>query len=115
MRSVYGAEYLRHFPDQDSVRIAKREWFEQIGQYDREDIDRAFAHVKHERMRGSEDYVWLDIGGILAILGASTWQTAAHKPFDRLALPDKAAQERARASGRRELDAMKSLFWGSAS
>lgn len=110
LRTVYGAEYLRHFPDEESVRLAKREWFEQIGQYSREDIDRAFAHVKHERIRGSDQYTWLEIGAVLAILGASTWQTAAHKPFEQLALPDKAAQERARVAGRRALDDMKSLF-----
>lgn len=43
-------------------------------------------------------------------LCTANWQTAAHKPFEKLALPDKTAQERARASGRRELDAMKAMF-----
>jgi hypothetical protein len=39
----------------------------------------------------------------------SSWETAAHKPFEQLALPDKAAQERAREAGKRELANMKSL------
>jgi hypothetical protein len=40
----------------------------------------------------------------------SNWETAAHKPFERLALPDKGKQERARKAGAEELARMKSLF-----
>lgn len=39
-----------------------------------------------------------------------SWETAAHKPYQPLALPDKAAQERAQKAGARELDRMKNLF-----
>lgn len=44
----------------------------------------------------------------------STWQTAAHKPFEQLALPDKAAQERAKVAGAKAIADMKSLFGGRA-
>lgn len=75
LKAVYGAEFMRHFPDVESERISKREWARQIGQYSREQIDGMFSHVKSERMRGNDDYQWLDIGNILAILGSS-WQHA---------------------------------------
>ena len=36
--------------------------------------------------------------------------SAAHKPFEKLALPDKSAQERAHKAGQSALEAMKGMF-----
>lgn len=47
-------------------------------------------------------------------MASQNWETAAHKPFEKLALPDKAAQERTRQAGAETLKAMKSLFGGKA-
>ncbi len=43
-------------------------------------------------------------------LATQHWETAAHKPFPKLALPDKGAQERAKVAGAKALGEMKSLF-----
>jgi len=40
----------------------------------------------------------------------ASWETAAHKPFAPLALPDKAAEERARIAGADHIARMKTLF-----
>lgn len=47
-------------------------------------------------------------------LACQNWETAAHKPFQRLALPDKGALERAKVAGSKALGDMKSLFGGAA-
>lgn len=116
LKTVYGADFMRHFPDVESEKMAKREWAQQIGQYTRQQIDSMFDHVKSERMRGNEDYQWLDIGNILAILGSS-WQHAQQSKSVRealgeeyFALEDKGKKDRARAAGERELSKIKSLF-----
>lgn len=117
LRSVYGAEYLRHFPDDESVRLAKREWFRQIGQYDRQAIDEMFDFVKTERMRGSNEYLWLDIGNVLAIKGASWRHAAQSRTVDDLraagdlppvlALEDKTAAEARQKRNRERMAAMR--------
>lgn len=95
------------------MRIGKREWAKSIGVHDRQAIDEMFEFVKAERIRGSEAFLWLDIGAILAIKG-NRWECAAHKPFEPLALPDKGAQERAKVAGAKAISDMKNLFGGAA-
>ena len=110
LRSAYGAEYLRHFPDDESVRLGKRFWAKTIGQYSREKIDQIFNYLKTEKARGNEDYYWLDIGNILAIAG-NNWQHAMQsRPVDVVlgrdgtkALPDLTTRERHRAEQKAKL------------
>lgn len=116
LRTVYGAEYLRHFPDEASVNIAKREWFRQIGKYSREQIDGMFSHAKAEQMRGNDEYNWLNIGNILAILGSS-WQHAAQSRYvdevlerSPIAIEDLTAKEARRETGKQKLAAMRAAL-----
>lgn len=121
LKNIYGGKYLAAYPDEESVRLAKREWAKQIGQYSREDIDRMFDMVKQQQAKGDEEYQWPNIG---LILGAASvgWEhkrlEAAEKEWqqtrkDLYALEDQVRKERIKKAADVHLAKMKGLFgWG---
>lgn len=60
--------------------------------------------------RGSE--MWPPSYAEFIGIATESWETKAHKPYAAPALPDKAAQGRARKAGAMALNDMKSLFGG---
>ena len=116
LKAVYGAEYKRHYPDEESVTLAKREWAKQIGAFSRDQIDKMFAYVKSEMTRGNDDYQWLNIGAVVSVL-TNNWQHAMIERADRerlqhqsKALPNLTAVERVRQKGKAEIAKIKEQF-----
>lgn len=108
---------MRHFPDVESVNLAKREWAKQIGAYSREQIDTMFTLAKHQMAAGDDDFRFLNIGGIIGLL-SSDWQHAriarAEREWQeqRKALPDLTKREKSAELRKQTLESLKSMFAG---
>lgn len=116
LKAVYGAEFMRHFPDVESERMAKREWAKDIGQYSREQIDRMFAYARSEMARGNDDYRWLNIGTILGALACSWEQRrqsqSVHEAlgYEPKGLENITERDRRKAKGKAEVAKLKAQF-----
>ena len=110
LSTVYGSKYHQQFPNEEAVKLAKREWAEQIGKFSRGQIDAMFSNVKAMMIAGDDEWAWPEIGRILSSV-VETWERRAHRPFPANALPDLTKKERARRAGAKALEEMKSL-WG---
>ena len=112
LEKVYGLLFRNRWPDEKTLRMAKVEWAAQLGQYSREQLDKAFDRLHNIRQMPEVDrrYQYPDPDAVLGLvtnfLGIDD-KVGCHKPFERLALPDKAAQERAKVAGAKALAEMK--------
>lgn len=110
MANVYGSKYHQQWPNEEAIKLAKREWAEQIGKFSRGQIDAMFANAKAMLIAGDDEWRWPEIGRILSGV-VETWERRAHRPFERVGLPNLTKKERAKQAGAQALASMKSL-WG---
>ena len=119
LANVYGSKYLQQWPNEEAIKLAKREWATQIGAYGRSQIDAMFNYTKSQLVAGEPDWQWPEIGRILGCANQS-WE---HKRIERAEeewrgirnewrLGDLTKQERRKQAAKRELAKMKSLFGG---
>jgi hypothetical protein len=124
LRVIYLTKYAQAFPDEESVKFAKREWAQQITAYTHEELN-----IKLERLKNGlinvEPYCWPNIGSILAIplkdtLSPTGFNSGAYLPADEVLerlLPPKLdsddAKSRRTETGNAALEAMRSLLSGS--
>jgi hypothetical protein len=125
LRNLYGSKYVQQFPDEQDLKLAKREWAKQIGQYTRDQIHDMFETVKRIQASGNtklaEKFQWPDIGAILAV-HAQGWEHRVHSARaqetdrmltqQRLALTDQGKRERAVAARNIHAERLKSMFAG---
>lgn len=105
--------YLQAMPDEKTEKITKREFSEQLRGLSKEKIDNGFAQL-HQLMGGSDpEYRFLTIPKVIGVCNgaaAEGVQAGAHKLFEVLAIPDLTSIEKARESGRKELDGLLNIF-----
>ena len=90
LAKIYGRKFTSAFPDELSIKESKRTWYQQIGEFSREQIDEGLAKLKTERIKGN--YEWCDVPDIIGLIkgGNDDWQHKglAYKKFeDQEALP----------------------------
>lgn len=126
LQNQYPGKYQQQFPEEADIKLAKREWAKQIGQYTRDQIHEMFETVK--RIRASADtklaekFQWPDIGAILGV-HAQGWEHRVHAAKaaetdrmltqQRLALTDQSKRERAIKARNVAIDRLKGMFAGS--
>lgn len=127
LQNLYGSRYTAQFPEQEDIRLAKREWARQIGRYTRDQIHQMFEDVKRIQAAGdrklAERFDWPNVGAILA-LHAQGWEHRVHTARaaetdrmladNRLRLTDQGKQDRARKAGAAALDQLRGMFRGTA-
>ena len=110
---LYANSFYLVYPSEKEVKFAKREYAKEIGRFTRDQIDVGMRHLAKLAISTERDdriYREPNLPAILAMLGESVAPKRAHKLFEPLALPDKSAQEKARAAGACELDRLMSMF-----
>jgi len=79
LQLIYGHRFAVQWPDEVTVRRARREWAMEIDRLTWEQLQKALNAAKAKLMDGDPDYYWPDVGRILA-LGLEN-RSPAHKPF----------------------------------
>lgn len=65
LETIYGNKFLTAFPDDDKLKMVKREWAEQIVRYDMARLEVALQQTKQDMMIGIRDAQWPDIAYVL--------------------------------------------------
>jgi len=112
LKAIYLGEYDRHFKDDRMIAASKREWADKIACYSKEQIDKGIEWIKTQKVNKEDGWQYLDIGICIGAIKQANRVRAAHQIFQREALPDKSAQERAKKVGASELEKLKLIDWG---
>lgn len=110
---LYANSFYLVYPSEKEVKFAKREYAKEIGRFTRDQIDIGMRHLAKLAISTERDdriYREPNLPAILAMMSESVAPKRAHKLFEPLSLPDKSAQEKARAAGACELDRLMSMF-----
>ena len=113
LRVIYGAKYGQAFPNEDSVRYAKREWAQQIVAYSADEL-----HIKLERLKNGlinhEPYCWPNLGSVLAIPLRDTVSPTGVNAAAYLPAPDlpklTSPKERRQAAGEAAIKALRDML-----
>ncbi|NWO05806.1 MAG: hypothetical protein HLX50_08965 [Alteromonadaceae bacterium] len=79
LQLIYGHRFTVQWPDEVTMRRARREWAVEIDRLTWEQLQKALDATKAKLTEGDPDYYWPDVGRILA-LGLDN-RSPAHKPF----------------------------------
>lgn len=108
MRLIYGGRFSHQFPDEDSLRLARREWARQIGGFSDEELARALERTKRRLAEGDQEVYWPDIGLVLSL--ARDRRRNLHQVFpSRLPEPDW-LKERRRTISRKGMHRIKAMM-----
>lgn len=110
---IYGRSKLNTlFNTPEQLKMTRREWAQEIGQYSVDQLERALNRAKQRRMANDPDFQWPDIAKILSLITRDR-EHACHRPAP-IALPEpKEHRDRRRAVGRENMrNLMKSLRGG---
>ena len=114
LKLVDPQQYDLLMPDEITEIFIKREYAPQLAAFSRQRIDAGFKLFHAMRQAGHADYRYLKIDSVIGLIvnggTAEGNPVGMHKAFKPLALPDKAAQARARQAGEVELARMRELF-----
>ena len=99
--STVWANFTVTYPDDTTLRAAKREWAPDILRFSRAQLSAAFDHIK----KNISDHPWFSPGNVLEYAQSYKAQ-ALHRTY----LPPPPPGPNARTAGREALDNMKLLF-----
>ena len=112
--NIYGAGQMeRQWPDDESMKLVKREYAAEIVRFSREQIHNGFERLKTAREQGEYEFINVDaaIGFIKnehEITGS--WGTGAHKIFKPEKLIGQGTEEGRQKAGEKALGDMKGMF-----
>lgn len=109
--------YTQAMPDEKTEQITKRDYAQQLRYLTNEQIDKGFTELRKLMAANHPEYKFMTIpkaiglcDGTAAVITQEGVQVGAHKPFERLQLPDMTAMSKAKQAGRAELDSMLSML-----
>ena len=114
LTNIYGSAMVkRAWPDDDSMKMAKREYAAAIVNYTREQIHKGFERLKAAREQGEHEFINVDaaIGFIKndsEITGS--WGTGAHKFFKPENLICQGTEAGRKKAGAKALAEMRGMF-----
>ncbi|WP_339779880.1 hypothetical protein [uncultured Marinobacter sp.] len=95
LRLIYGHRFTLHWPDEETVKLARREWAKDLDELTWEELENALGRAKARLMAGDSDFYWPDVGRIVGL--ARDNRTAAYQAF-----PPASPQSEAQVSARRK-------------
>lgn len=116
IRALDAGQFKQLCPDEKTESMVKREYAAHIIGLSKYQIDLSFDAYHRERQAHNKEYKFLNIDMLIGLAknnGKSPSDSAPagiYKEFEKLALPDKSAQERAEKAGGEVLDGLKGLF-----
>lgn len=93
LQLIYGNRFSIQWGDEQTLRLARREWAKEIDELSWPQIEKALERAKSKLMAGDGDFYWPDVGRILGL--AKDASGAAQRLFPK-ALPEGEATKRAR-------------------
>ncbi|WP_339624361.1 hypothetical protein [uncultured Marinobacter sp.] len=98
LQLIYGRRFGVQWPDEKTLRLARREWAGEIDALSVEQLETALARAKRRLIEGDADFYWPDVGRILGL--ARERRSAAHRVLPP-ALPEGECVRRARQQAAR--------------
>lgn len=110
LQLIYGNRFSIQWGDEQTLRLARREWAKEIDELSWPQIEKALERAKGKLMAGDGDFYWPDVGRILGL--AKDASGAAQRLFPK-ALPEGEATKQARrTAGRKGMAGVWSLMGG---
>ena len=116
LANIYGATKMQtQWPDDESLKLAKREYGKSIGQYSREDLNEAFELTKRERQIGNDRFDWPNIDAIIGLISnegvmTGSWGTGAHRLWKPENLIGQGTEKGKKKAANKALGEMKGMF-----
>lgn len=85
LQLIYGHRFTVQWPDEKTIRLARREWAGEVDALSWEQLETALSRAKGKLIEGDGDFYWPDVGRILGL--ARDRKSAAHQTFQP-ALPE---------------------------
>lgn len=101
LQLIYGHRFTVQWPDEQTVKLARREWAREIDSLGMEELEKALERAKVKLVEGDGDFYWPDVGRILGLARES--RAAAHKVFLPALPPSEAVVSARRKAGRQGL------------
>jgi len=79
LQLIYGHRFTVQWPDEKTIKLARREWAHEIDTLTVDEIEKALQRAKARLIEGDGDFYWPDVGRILGL--AREHRAAAHKAF----------------------------------
>ena len=79
LQLIYGHRFTVQWPDEKTIKLARREWAHEIDTLTVDEIEKALQRAKAKLIEGDGDFYWPDVGRILGL--ARDNRAAGHKPF----------------------------------
>lgn len=79
LQLIYGHRFTVQWPDEKTIKLARREWAHEIDTLTVDEIEKALQRAKAKLIEGDGDFYWPDVGRILGL--AREHRAAAHKAF----------------------------------
>jgi hypothetical protein len=114
--NLYGALQMQtRWPDDESLKLAKREYGKLIGQYSREELHEAFELTKRERQIGNDRFDWPNIDAIIGLISnegvmTGSWGTGAHRLWKPENLIGQGTERGRKKAATKALGEMKGMF-----
>ena len=114
IKNIYGSAMIkRTWPDDESMKMAKREYAPQIVKYTRKQIHKGFERLKAAREQGEHEFINVD-----AVIGliknnneiTGSWGTGAHRMYKPENLIGQGTEEGRQKAGTKALAEMRELF-----
>ena len=111
LSAIYGTEFMRHYPDETTEAVSKREHGPFIMGYTKAQIDKGMDALHVSRQSGEDKFKWLNIDEAIGLVKSGGNVTGdrvgAYKRFKPLvALTDQTALAKRKVAGRSALDDM---------
>lgn len=111
LRLIYGHRFTLHWPDEETVKLARREWAKDLDELTWEELESALSRAKARLMAGDGDFYWPDVGRIVGL--ARDKRTAAYQVFDRALPVGKEQVSQRRKAGRKGMAGVWAVLGGS--
>ncbi len=115
LKNIYGNTYDARYPDEEAVKMAKREYGKQIGRHTREAIHEAYEELKRLKQGGGKEYQFPDPDLVLGLMKA-TWRAylslsdPKHPDYQAPALEDLTKKDENVKQGNKTFTSLKGLF-----
>ena len=103
----------RQWPDDESMKLAKREYAAEIVRFSREQIHNGFERLKAAREQG--DYQFINVDAAIGFIKneheiTGSWGTGAHKIFEPEKLLGHGTEAGRKKAGEKALAEMRGMF-----
>lgn len=110
LQLIYGHRFTLQWPDEKTIRLARREWAGEVDALSWEQLETALVRAKAKLIEGDADFYWPDVGRILGL--ARDRRSAAHQTFQKVLPEGDSVKQSRRKAARKGMARLRSILGG---